>query len=120
MATVLLFLVSCVLGGLGGAVGSIVGHAGGPLGLWIGGIVGGLLGSIAAVAIARSRRWLTPAQFFPTAIGASIGFLVAAAIAVNVLGSPLGPILSTTMIGLGAILGASRRREDTDFHDHVA
>lgn len=120
MATLLLFLVSCVLGGLGGAVGSIVGHAGGQLGLWIGGIVGGLLGSIAAVAIARSRRWLTPAQFLPAAVGASIGFLVAAAIAVSSLSSPFGPILSTTIIGIGAVIGATRRREPTDLHDHVA
>jgi len=118
MATLLLFLVSCALGGLGGAVGSIVGHAGGQLGLWIGGIVGGLLGSIAAVAIARSRRWLTAAQFLPAAVGASIGFLVAAAIAVNTLSSPIGPIMSTTVIGIGAIVGATRRREPAGLHDH--
>src|SRR5215213_3320910 len=99
VATLLLFVVSCVLGGLGGAVGSIVGHAGGQVGLWIGGVVGGLLGSLAAVAIARRREWLTAAQLFPTAVGASIGFLVAAAIAVNTLSSPLGPLLSTTIIG---------------------
>jgi hypothetical protein len=106
MAAFLLFVVSCVMGGLGGALGSIVGHAAGPRGLWIGGIVGGILGAIAGVAIARQRHWLTAAQFPAAAVGASVGFLLAAAIAVNTLSSPVGPILSTGLIGLGALLGA--------------
>ena len=75
MARLLLFLVCCLLGGLGGALGSIVGHAAGQRGLWVGGVVGGVLASIAAVAIARSRRWITAAQFLPAGMGAGIGFL---------------------------------------------
>ena len=110
MAVVLLFLLSCLLGGLGGALGSILGHAAGQTGLWVGGMIGGVLGSIAAVAVARARRWLTEAQFFPAAVGASIGFLLAAAIAVNTLSSPIGPVLSTALIGAGAVVGASLRR----------
>jgi hypothetical protein len=108
MAALLLFLVSCLLGGFGGALGSIVGHAAGQRGLWIGGVIGGILGSVAAAAIARRRRWLTAAQFPSAAVGASIGFLIAAAIAVHTLSNPVGPVLSTTLIGIGALLGASR------------
>jgi len=74
MARTLLFVISCFLGGLGGALGSIVGHAAGQAGLWIGGIVGGLLGAIAATAVARARKWITPAQFPTTAAGAGVGF----------------------------------------------
>jgi hypothetical protein len=120
MASLLLFLVSCLLGGLGGAVGSIVGHAAGPPGLWIGGMIGGLLGSIAGVAISRGRRWLTAAQFPAAALGASTGFLLAAAIAVNTLSSPVGPLLSTTLIGLGALLGAAQRRGTRDLRDRAS
>ena len=120
MAKVLLFVVSCVLGGLGGALGSIVGHAAGQPGLWIGGVIGGLLGSIAGVAIARRRRWLTDAQFGTTALGASGGFLIAAAIAVNTLSSPIGPVLSTALIGVGALIGASGRRATNEHRDHAS
>jgi hypothetical protein len=117
-STVLLFLITCLLGGLGGAIGSMVGHAAGQTGLWIGGIVGGVLGSVGAVAVARHRRWLSPAQFPTAAAGASIGFLLAAAIAVNTLGSPIGPVLSTTLIGVGALVGARARQATDSRTDH--
>jgi hypothetical protein len=111
MVLVFLFIACCLLGGLGGALGSVVGHAAGHSGLWVGGIIGGILGSVAATALARNRHWLTAAQFPAAAIGASLGFLAAAAIAVNTLGSPVGPVLSTTLIGIGAVLGTRLRRE---------
>jgi len=112
-----LFLVACVLGGLGGAAGSIVGHAFGKAGLWAGGIVGGLLGSMLAARVARWRRWIAPSQTWPTALGAAIGFLLACAIAVNTLSSPIGPIMSTLLIGIGALLGSARTPSDTDLRD---
>ena len=116
MPRVLLFVVSCLLGGLGGALGSIVGHAAGQVGLWVGGVVGGIVGSIAGVGIARARHWVSASQFPAAALGASVGFLVAAAIAVHTLSSPIGPVLSTMLIGAGALLGAARnpdeRRDD--------
>jgi len=120
MALALLFFFSCLLGGLGGALGSIVGHAAGPAGLWVGGAIGGLLGSIAAVALARTRHWITDAQFLPTAFGAGIGFVLAAAIAVNTLSTPLGPLLSATLVGVGALVGASRRRATRSRRDHAS
>ena len=110
MARTLLFVSSCFLGGLGGALGSMVGHAAGRTGLWIGGLVGGVLGSIAAAALARARGWIAPAQFSATAVGGSVGFLLAALVAVNTLSSPVGPVLSTLLIGLGALIGATTRR----------
>ena len=120
MAKLLLFLVSCLLAGLGGALGSIVGHAAGQTGLWVGGTIGGLLGSIAAAALARARHWIQEAQFYPAALGASIGFVLAAAIAVHTLSNPLGPVLSTTLVGVGALLGATLRRADAGIHDNDA
>jgi hypothetical protein len=103
-----LFVVACVLGGFGGAVGSIVGHAFGKVGLWAGGIIGGVLVSIATAQIAVWRRWIARSQFWPTTAGAAVGFLFAAAIAVNTLSSPIGPILSTLLIGSGAVVGSMR------------
>jgi hypothetical protein len=111
MARLYLFVVACALAGLGGALGSIVGNAAGRAGLWTGGIIGGLAGAFAAATVARGRKWIPPSRFYPTALGAMTGFIVAAAIAVNTLSSPIGPILSTLLVGIGAVLGAGRRRD---------
>jgi hypothetical protein len=115
-----LFLVACALGGLGGAVGSMVGHAFGKGGLWAGGILGGILASMLVARIALWRRWIVPSQFWPTALGTAMGFLVACAVAVNTLSTPVGPILSTLLVGAGALLGSVRARSDADFHDPAA
>jgi peptidoglycan/LPS O-acetylase OafA/YrhL len=107
----LLFLVSCFLGGLGGALGSIIGHAAGKTGLFVGGVVGGLLGAAASGAVASGRGWIPRSAAKRTSVGAAIGFLVAAFIATQTLGSPIGPIMSTSLIGLGALAGAGRHRD---------
>jgi hypothetical protein len=109
---ILLFVVACALAGFGGVVGSILGHAIGPKGLLVGAIVGGILGSVSAAAVARARGWIAADRFTATALGASGGFLAAAAIATHTLGSPVGPILSTLLVGLGAVLGAGRYRDN--------
>jgi hypothetical protein len=85
-------------------------HAAGRVGLWIGGVVGGVLGSIAAAALGRARGWIAPAQFWGAAIGGTVGFLLAAFVAAKTLGSPVGPVLSTLLIGLGSLIGATLRR----------
>lgn len=105
---VLLFIVSCFLGGAGAFVGSVLGHAVGKAGLFAGALIGGLLGSLASALVARARRWIPPERTRRTALGAAIGFVVAALIATRTLGSPIGPVLSTALIGLGALLGAGR------------
>ena len=107
----LLFVVSCFLGGLGGVLGSIAGNAAGKTGLFIGGIVGGLVGASCSGIVARARGWIPPQRASSTGAGAAIGFLAAAAIATQTLGSPVGPVLSTSLIGLGALAGAGRHRE---------
>lgn len=113
-----LFLVSWVLGGLGGALGSIVGHAFGPRGLWAGAVAGGLLAALLSARVAAWRRWIEPRQSRRTAAGAAAGFLVAALVAVNTLSSPVGPVLSAALVGVGALLGggASRRKADAGAH----
>jgi len=111
MNRVALFFVACALGGVGGALGSMAGHAFGKGGLWAGGILGGLLASILTARIALWRNWIVRSQLWPTTFGAAIGFLAACAVAVNTLSSPIGPILSTLLIGAGSVLGASLGRD---------
>jgi hypothetical protein len=106
-----LFLVACAIGGVGGALGSIVGRAFGRGGLWAGGIACGLLASVLVARIAAWRRWIVPAQVWPTALGTALGFLLACAVAVNTLSSPIGPIMSTLLIGAGALLGSAVQGE---------
>jgi hypothetical protein len=105
-ARLLVFLTAMVLGGLGGAIGSILGNAGGRRMLFIGGFLGGVLAAPLTARIARWRRWIAPERETRTALGAAVGFIAAATIAVNTLSSPVGPVLSTLLVGLGAVLGA--------------
>jgi hypothetical protein len=102
----LLFVLATVLGGLGGAVGSVLGNAFGRTGLFVGGLLGGLALSVLAARIAITRGWVSRERFAYTAVGAALGFLLAASIAVNTLSSPVGPLTSPLVIGLGAIAGA--------------
>lgn len=101
-----LFVLSCFLGGLFAALGSILGHAFGTRGLYAGGVIGGILGAFAATAVARWRGWIAADRFLPTALGGSTGFLAAAYLAVTHLSSPVVPILSTVLVGTGALLGS--------------
>lgn len=112
-----LFLVACALGGAGGALGSMVGNAFGKGGLWAGGVLGGLLASMLVARIALWRRWIVRSQFRPTLLGTAIGFLLACAVAVNTLSSPIGPLIGTLLIGAGALLGSSRAPAEGDLHD---
>ena len=106
MNRIALFFVACALGGLGGALGSILGNAFGKGGLWIGGILGGLVASLLVAKIALWRQWIVRSQFRSTVLGAAVGFLAACAVAVNTLSSPIGPVMSTLLIGGGAVLGS--------------
>ena len=101
-----LFILACLLGGAGGLVGSILGGAFGQRGLFAGGVIGGVLVAPITANVARWRGWIAPNQFLGTALGAALGFLLAALIAVNTLSSPVGPVLSTALIGIGAIMGS--------------
>jgi hypothetical protein len=107
VASIPFFIAACVLGGLGGALGSMVGAAFGQRGLFIGGFLGGLTMAFGFARVAVWRNWIGKHQFWATAVGTAVGFLAAATVAVNTLSTPIGPILSTSLTGLGAL--AARR-----------
>jgi hypothetical protein len=101
-----LFLAMWIVGGVGAAVGSMVGHAFGSRGLFIGAIVGGLLAVALVAQFAAWRGWISKSQKVMTTLGGAFGFLLAATIATRTLSSPIGPVLSSLLIGVGALLGA--------------
>jgi hypothetical protein len=103
---VLLFLLMCVLGGIGGAVGSMAGNVLGRGGVFVGGFAGGVALVFAAAYIAVGRGWIDRARRFWTVVGGVFGFVLAALVTLTTLSSPVGPIVSTLLIGTGAVLGA--------------
>ena len=103
---VLLFFSMCVAAGFGGAVGSMVGHGVGPGFLIVGGFVGGLLSVIAVGLLAKRIGWIDPEQRFWTIAGGCAGFVLACMVTLATLSSPVGPVLSTLLVGAGATTGA--------------
>ena len=102
----LLFLSMCLLGGAGAALGSMLGHGLGRGGLLVGGFVGGIAFVVAGGYFTERFGWIRRHQRFWTTLGGAFGFGLACMVALATLGSPVGPILSTLLIGSGAVLGA--------------
>jgi hypothetical protein len=100
------FLLMVLLGGAGGALGSMVGHFLGRGGLIAGGIVGGIALVAAGGFVSAARQWIAIGQRLWVIIGGVLGFGLAVMVALSTLSSPVGPILSTLLIGTGAVLGA--------------
>lgn len=110
-ARILLFLTTAILAGLGGFAGSVLGNAGGRRMLFVGGVVGGLLMTLLATRIGIRFGWVPPACAVRTALLSCAAFLVAVVIIVNTLSTPLGALLSPSLVGLAAVVGASRSGE---------
>jgi len=102
----LLFFLAWILGGVGAVAGSALGALNSKTALFAGGLLGGVAMAPAVAAIAVRFRWIRSRQFWPTTVGAAIGFIVAASGAVLTLGSPIGPILCSTLTGIGALVGS--------------
>src|SRR5207245_2285859 len=71
--------------------------------------IGGLIASPCAAVVAGRLKWIDGTEVTGTAVGAAIGFLAAAAVAVNTLSSPLGPVLSPLLVGAGGLIGRRLR-----------
>src|SRR5258707_10326286 len=83
----------------------MVGHGVGGRGLIVGALIGGLVALYGATALAQRLRLIAPRQRVGTLLGGTIGFLLAALIAVRTASSPVGPILSSVLVGLGGLAG---------------
>jgi hypothetical protein len=113
----LLFLIVCVVAGIGLFIGSAAGHAvNRTTDTNVGAIIGGLLGVFAATRIARARGILGAKRFWPATTGGILGLFLAAIVATHHMSTPVAPILSIGIIGLGAVFGAaSRHGKNIDF-----
>ena len=87
--------------------GSIAGHgAAGDIGLIVGGVLGVLITSVATGWLAAAARWITVEQRTRTIAWTAAGSVIASLIATHTLSSPVGPIVSTVLAGLGALYGS--------------
>lgn len=101
-----LFLLMILLGGAGGALGSMAGNVLGKGGVFGGGFIGGAALVVVGGFLAARWGWISRSQRLWTIVGGVFGFALAAMVALSTLGSPMGPVLSTLLIGSGAVLGA--------------
>lgn len=99
-------LLAWFLTGACAVAGSILGRALGPGALYAGGLVGGCLGVWASVAIALRLGWLGSADRTGAIAGGLVGFVLAAAIAVMKLSSPVAQVLSASLVGGGVLIGS--------------
>lgn len=101
-----LSLLMIFLGGAGGAIGSMAGNALGKGGVIGGGLVLGAALVVAAGFLGTRWGWISHAQRLWAILGGVFGFALAVIVTLSTLSSPLGPLLSTLLIGTGAVLGA--------------
>jgi hypothetical protein len=100
------FATATLFGGLGGFIGSVLGSGLGRDALFIGGFVGGVAMAPLTALVTKARGWIPRTRFWTVTAGSALGFLAAATLAVNTLSSPVGPVIATTLTGLGALAGA--------------
>lgn len=91
-------------------VGSMLAHTLGQSGLFAGAVIGGLLGVGLGIAGLVRIDWL-PRELRSGALwGGVVGFLVAAPIAVTNLHTPIIPVVTCALAGVGALFGAGLAR----------
>jgi hypothetical protein len=100
-----LFLIVCFLSGVSTLFGSVLGHSVGGNGLFIGAIVGGSLGVLISTWLAMRFNLIERSTYGAVAISGLVGFLLASGIAVTNLHTPIIPLMSVALVGLGAIVG---------------
>jgi hypothetical protein len=100
-----LFFVLILAGGAGGVLGSMVGNAFGRGGLIAGGVLGGMILVAAAATLAARFGWIRRGARLWVALGGIAGFALACIVTLSTLSSPIGPALSTILIGMGGVLG---------------
>src|SRR5512138_322173 len=106
MRYVLLFLLTCFLGGAGGSAGAVLLGSLGRGGALAGGILIGAPLVVAGALLAARWQWIGLHQRFWTSIGGLLGFAVAILVTLSTLSTATGPLLGAALIGAGADLGA--------------
>jgi len=110
MRTFPTLLLCWLMTGLATVGGSILGNAGGPTGLKAGAVLGGIIGLLIAIGIAKRLAWIPPAEIRGGFVGGLIGFAVAIAITLSNMDTPVAPVMSTGLVGVGVLIGAGFAR----------
>jgi hypothetical protein len=101
----LLFMLVCFVTGLLTFVGSVLGHSLGQTGLFAGAIIGGFAGVGLTVWLSLRFGLLASGNLIAPFIGGIIGFIIAALVAVNTLFTPIIPLASILLVGVGTLFG---------------
>jgi hypothetical protein len=99
-------LVGWLVTGFGAFAGSILGNAAGSTGLKVGAIVGGILGVVLSSRLAIRWSWIPASRGFAALLGGLAGFAVAVPLTLNNMGSPVVPVLSCALAGVGMLAGS--------------
>ncbi len=105
----MLFFFVTGLTGIAAVLGSVLGAAVNQAGLFIGAVFGGLIGVWVAVRLSKTLRFIEPNEMRPGILGGCIGFLLAAPLAAATAHTPLIPVLSVGLVGLGALVSIKVR-----------
>ena len=105
-----LFALEALLGGAGAVGGSILGNAFGRGGLFTGAVIGGAAMVAAAGSVACRLGWVQRRERFWVIGGGLAGFGAACLVTLATLATPIGPLASSLLIGVGAVLGATLGR----------
>ena len=112
MKKLILYLEACLICGLLIVGFSVIGHKLlKPNGIFIGAIVGGLLGIILAARIAIYFSLANKSAFRSIIFYSLLGFILAIKICFYNFNNPIIVVLSTGLIGFGALLGDFLKRK---------
>jgi hypothetical protein len=100
-----LFLIVCFLSSVSTFIGSVLGHAVGGNGVFLGALVGGCIGVVASTWLAMRFKLISRSTYGAVALSGIAGFILASILAVTNLHTPIIPLASIALPGLGAILG---------------
>ncbi|HEV8190857.1 MAG TPA: hypothetical protein VGP82_05150 [Ktedonobacterales bacterium] len=96
--------------GFGAFIGSVLGNAAGPSGLKAGAVAGGVVALLGVVAISKRLNWLPPGESIGAVIGGIGGFAVAILLTLTHMHTPIVPVLSCGLVGIGVLVGAGVAR----------
>ena len=104
MKAVILVLFVSGSSGAVAVLGSVIGAAVNHAGLFIGALVGGLIGVWVSVRLSKAVRFIKADEVRPGILGGGIGFLLAAPLAAANAHTPVIPVLSVGLVGLGTLV----------------
>jgi hypothetical protein len=103
-------ILAWLVTGLCAVGGSMLGNALGRSGLFAGATLGGIVGVAVSVLVAVRLAWLPRAARGGAMIGGLVGFALAVPIAVLTGDTPVTPIASCALVGVGVLFGAGFAR----------